>query len=202
MMPDLPLEELLKSLSTIDRECVEAAITVATEAHDGQYRKGPGKVPYVEHCKEVLRLLLAVGNRDVATLQAAVLHDVIEDTHLTYTDLLVRFGPPVANLVDEVSDDRNLPSPMRKWQQVHTAHRKSLPAALIKIANKTHNVCDIVHRPPEGWSWERRAGYVGWAAAVVSRMPMPGNPEDFYQSEYLRLRFKAAADDFWSKPPL
>ncbi len=79
---------------------VEEAYRFAEEAHAGQYRKS-GE-PFIEHPLSTA-LYLADLHFDYNALRAALLHDVIEDTPVTYEELAERFGEEVATLVDGVT---------------------------------------------------------------------------------------------------
>ncbi len=105
---------------------------------------------------------------DLETLMAAVLHDTVEDTETTFTDLTEKFGKRVSNLVAEVTDDRSLPKHERKRQQVEHSPTLTDKAKMIKIADKTCNVKDIGSNPPAGWDGKRRKQYFEWAEAVVA----------------------------------
>lgn len=67
-------------------------------------------------------------------LQAAVLHDTVEDTHTTLEELERTFGPEVAKIVGECTDDVNLSGPLRKLEQLRTAPLKSKSAQQVKLA--------------------------------------------------------------------
>lgn len=107
------------------------------------------------------------GVTEGAVLQAAVLHDTLEDTKTTREELAERFGEAVARIVAEVTDDKSLPKQERKRLQVEHAPRLSHEAKLVKLGDKICNVRDVLRAPPEKWSAERRAEYVAWAASVV-----------------------------------
>lgn len=77
------------------------AIHFAKLAHDGQMRKGGG--PYMEHPMRVM-FTLSAYTMDEDLLCAAVLHDVIKDTKYDFTDINMRFGERVANLVMELTN--------------------------------------------------------------------------------------------------
>ena len=79
---------------------VRRAYYFAEQAHDGQQRKS-GEA-YVIHPLSVASILADMCI-DHQSLQAAMLHDVIEDTEITKTEIANQFGFPVANLVDGVS---------------------------------------------------------------------------------------------------
>jgi len=85
------------------------ALAKATEAHAGQIRNGSGGLPYIEHPRMVAATLAARGY-DEATLAAALLHDVVEDSDTTVEDLRGEFGDTVADLVAALSDDESIES--------------------------------------------------------------------------------------------
>ncbi|CFB65616.1 Bifunctional (p)ppGpp synthase/hydrolase relA [Pandoraea apista] len=148
-----------------------SAIQFAAERHRNQRRKDVESSPYINHPIAVANLLATTGEvRDVAVLQAAVLHDTIEDTHTTVDELRLLFGQEVAQIVVEVTDDKSLPKQRRKDPQVQLAPAKSDKAALIKIADFTCNLRDLVSAPPPQWSTERRMEYFDWSARVVAKL--------------------------------
>ncbi len=152
------------------------ALRFSAEKHRDQRRKDSTQSPYINHPIQVADLLWEVGGvRDTATLIAAVLHDTIEDTDATAEEIETRFGAEVSALVLEVTDDRSLPQPLRKQLQVDNAPHKSPKAKLIKIADKSCNLTDIIHSPPPDWSPARQRDYVLWGDRVVAGL-RGGNP--------------------------
>lgn len=148
------------------------AIAFAAERHKDQRRKDVRQTPYINHPLALARMLACEGGiTDVEVLMAAVLHDTVEDTETTEADLRERFGDRVADMVMEVTDDKNLPKARRKALQVEHAHLKSDGAALVKLVDKTCNLADIASSPPAGWSLERRREYFDWAKRVVDGLP-------------------------------
>src|SRR5262249_54683939 len=112
--------------------------------------------------------LARVGRvRDVAVLQAALLHDTLEDTQTSPAELEREFGALVRKLVEAVSDDKRLPKAERKRLQVEHARHLSRRAKLIKLADKICNVRDVLHTPPKDWDQRRRLEYLQWSAAVI-----------------------------------
>jgi guanosine-3',5'-bis(diphosphate) 3'-pyrophosphohydrolase len=103
-------------------------------------------------------------------LQAAILHDTIEDTDATPEEIEREFGADVRALVLEMTDDMSLPSPQRKQAQIQHAGSLSHRAKLIKIADKIANVGDIARHPPPDWTAERREKYFTWTKQVVDRI--------------------------------
>ena len=145
------------------------ALDFAARKHAHQRRKGEAAEPYVNHVADVARLVAeATGGRDRTAVMAALLHDTIEDTGTKPSELRREFGPEVAALVEEVTDDKSLPKQVRKQLQVEHAKGKSRRAKLIKIADKTSNLRSILMSPPADWSLERQREYFEWAARVVA----------------------------------
>ena len=108
------------------------------------------------------------GVDDVTVLCAAVLHDTIEDTETTSEELKALFGPKVASVVMEVTDDKSLEKSVRKQLQVEHAPYISTEAKLVKLADKICNLRDILASPPADWTVERKQAYFEWAAGVVA----------------------------------
>jgi (p)ppGpp synthase/HD superfamily hydrolase len=88
---------------------IAQALAWATAAHAGQIRNGSGGLPYIEHPRMVAATLAARGY-DEATLAAALLHDVVEDSDTTVEDLRGEFGDTIADLVAALSDDESIES--------------------------------------------------------------------------------------------
>lgn len=149
---------------------LEAAVFAARK-HQGQMRKDQGKSPYVTHPLLVAKSIWEIGGvDDTRTLIAAVLHDTIEDTLTTETEIEDRFGAVVRSIVCEVTDDKSLEKMERKRQQVVHAPHLSRPARLIKLADKLINCQDILYSPPEDWTLERRRNYIQWSADVIAKI--------------------------------
>lgn len=147
---------------------VARAADYAARQHIAQRRKGERAEPYINHLTEVAALLAeATGGADATLLAGGLLHDTLEDTDSTYEDLAERFGPEVAALVAEVTDDKSLPKAERKRLQIEEAAGKSRRAKLLKIADKTSNLRSMVSSPPAGWTEARLRDYVVWAEQVV-----------------------------------
>jgi (p)ppGpp synthase/HD superfamily hydrolase len=111
---------------------VLAAKVFAKMAHEGQKRNVTGE-DYYSHCLRVFNILKKRGERD-EVLIAALLHDVIEDTHYNYIHIGTRFGNEVADLVLECSKPYN--------------YLQSADALKIKFADLLDNVSD---HPTKTW---------------------------------------------------
>ncbi|XP_032415954.1 guanosine-3',5'-bis(diphosphate) 3'-pyrophosphohydrolase MESH1 [Xiphophorus hellerii] len=143
-------------------------VNFAAEKHRKQRRKDPEETPYINHPIGVARILSYEGGvTEIEVLQAALLHDTVEDTDTTPEELVDRFGPIVARIVQEVTDDKSLPKQERKRLQVEHAPHCSRQAKLVKLADKLYNLRDLNACTPVGWSAERVQEYFVWAAEVV-----------------------------------
>ena len=146
------------------------AIIFAAQAHTGQYRKD-GKTPYINHPLEVMNLVvLNVEKAREEVLIAAVLHDVVEDTHITSAEIKEKFGQDVARLVAELTDDKTLTKEERKQMQLQEVHLLSSEGKLLRLCDKICNVYDILYAPPGDWDIQRRIDYINWARNVVDKI--------------------------------
>jgi guanosine-3',5'-bis(diphosphate) 3'-pyrophosphohydrolase len=145
------------------------ALRFAAIKHRDHRRKDPDASPYINHPIEVAELLVRLGElAERELLQAAILHDSLEDTDTTAEEIENEFGPTVRSLVEAVTDDKSLPKQERKRLQIENASSLSTRAKQIKLADKICNVRDVTHAPPAGWSLERRAEYIAWSRSVVA----------------------------------
>ncbi len=145
------------------------AVHFAAIKHTDCRRKGMREEPYFNHLSDVaLTLAEHTDGNDPALIAAGFLHDTIEDTKTTYEELVAELGTEIADLVQEVTDDKTLPKLERKRLQIVNAPQKSPRAKMIKIADKMSNLKSILHSPPTEWSEERKREYFDWAAQVVA----------------------------------
>jgi (p)ppGpp synthase/HD superfamily hydrolase len=145
------------------------ALHFAADKHRDQRRKDEEASPYINHPIEVAELLARIGGvTDLVTLQGAILHDTIEDTDTSPEELEREFGPEVRQVVEEVTDDKNLPKADRKRLQIEHAPHISGRARLIKLADKMSNVRSVTETPPAKWPLERRQEYLDWTEQVVA----------------------------------
>jgi (p)ppGpp synthase/HD superfamily hydrolase len=142
----------------------------AREKHAGQTRKGAAREPYEAHLAEVAALVAGFGG-SVEVIAAAWLHDTVEDCHVPAAEIALRFGPVVAQIVAEVTDDKDLDRVARKRMQVVNAPKKSPGGALVKICDKISNIRAVADSPAEDWTLERQREYLRWSAEVVAGLP-------------------------------
>ncbi len=147
---DTLVEELGQGRSEADHQLLRRAFNVARQAHHGQLRAS-GE-PYITHCLATA-LILADLHMDTATLAAALLHDVIEDTPYTQAQLEAEFGSEIARLVDGVTklrhidhlsgmSDRNVREDARaeSLRKMFLAMVDDVRVVLIKLADRLHNM--------------------------------------------------------------
>jgi myo-inositol-1(or 4)-monophosphatase len=128
----------------IDRKIIFKAINVATKAHEGQYRKG-SNIPYIVHPMECGFIVDGITNNP-KLIAAAILHDTIEDTYITYEDLLIDFGPEVADIVQALSEDKKRDRPgTETWKERKVEalnHYKNLDTKtkIVLLSDKLSNI--------------------------------------------------------------
>lgn len=140
----------------------------AARWHVDQRRKGSKREPYINHLLEVAALVAEAKPDDTELIIAALLHDAIEDQGKTREEIASLFGYRVADLVVELSDDKQLEKSERKRLQVVNAPHKSRDAKVIKLADKTSNLRSLAASPPTDWPDERMLAYITWADDVVA----------------------------------
>lgn len=142
-------------------------INFAAEKHKYQTRKNDGS-PYINHPIGVAYILFNIGDiSDYEILSAAILHDTVEDTDTTFDEIETWFGTKIRDIVEEVTDNKSLSKDKRKLQQIQKAPHKSYEAKLVKLADKLHNLTDLLNNPPKGWNKDRVQGYFIWAYKVI-----------------------------------
>lgn len=139
-----PLALIINSYLPVKQiKCVKDAYVLARDAHEGQFRSS-GE-PYITHPVAVASIL-ADMKLDYETIVAALLHDTIEDTDVTYQDIAKQFGEHVAALVEGVSKLDKLKFRNRQEAQAENFRKMVLAMVqdvrviLIKLADRTHNM--------------------------------------------------------------
>jgi guanosine-3',5'-bis(diphosphate) 3'-pyrophosphohydrolase len=135
-----------------DMTPIGSAFDLAVEAHDGQ-RRATGE-PYVTHPIASAQITAELGIDPVA-VQAALLHDVPEDTEYSLTDLEERFGSEVAHMVDGVTKLSRFSTHSHEQQQAENIRKMLLAMAedirvvLIKLADRLHNMRTLYALPSD-----------------------------------------------------
>jgi guanosine-3',5'-bis(diphosphate) 3'-pyrophosphohydrolase len=146
------LATLAEHYPQADLEPVGAAFDLAVEAHTGQVR-ATGE-PYVTHPIASAQILAELGIDPIA-IEAALLHDVPEDTEYSLADLEERFGAEVAHLVDGVTKLSKFSTHSHEQQQAENIRKMLLAMAedirvvLIKLADRLHNMRTLYALPSE-----------------------------------------------------
>ncbi len=149
------LTSRLDYLGPADIEIVRQAYKFADEAHLGQIRAS-GE-PYITHPIAVAAQC-AEWKLDAQALMAALLHDALEDCGVTKIELIERFGPPVAELVDGLTKLDKLQFNTREENQAESFRKMLLAMArdvrviLIKLADRAHNMRTLSNVPRDKWS--------------------------------------------------
>lgn len=126
---------------------IQSAAIYARDAHRGQLRDD-GQ-PFIVHPIAVARILEKVTD-DENLIAAALLHDVIEDTDVTYEQLKANFGPDIADLVHEVTKEGRQDSKGYYFPRLKTQR-----GIMLKFADRLSNISDM-----QGWDDKRKAHYL------------------------------------------
>ncbi|MDP7247732.1 MAG: HD domain-containing protein [Candidatus Peribacteraceae bacterium] len=140
----------VRHLSTEDLERVRKAFELGKDAHSSQKRKS-GE-PYFTHPIAVAHLLADMG-ADSDTIIAALLHDSIEDTHLTLEMIDKEFDGSVTELVDGVTklekadlkDKPTLEQETESVRKIFTFMKQDVRIMIIKLVDRLHNMQTVDH---------------------------------------------------------
>lgn len=163
-------QEYIIYLLKIKMEIIKT-FNFAAEKHKFQRRKDSYGIPYINHPIRVChRLFHQAGITDLEVLQAAILHDTLEDTKTTPEEIEKEFGSEVLKIVKECTDDKSLPANERKKLQILHAETISYKAKLVKLADKIDNLYDLKSNHPTSWTLERIQGYFYWSYLVIEKL--------------------------------
>ena len=147
------IQEIKKYHPSEDFTLIEKAYRMADEAHTGQKRKS-GE-PYIIHPLNVA-LILAELQLDKESIIAGLLHDSVEDTTITYEDIVREFGKEIADLVEGVTKLTQINWGMDKediqaenLRKMFLAMAKDIRVILVKLADRLHNMRTSQYWSPE-----------------------------------------------------
>ena len=146
------LREVHESRPGDDLDIIRRAWIFCLEQHEGQ-RRASGE-PYVVHPLEVA-LVLAELKMDSTAIAAGLLHDAVEDTDVTASEIEGRFGEQVAHIVDGVTKLDRIKFANREDQQAENIRKMLLAmvtdvrVVIIKLADRLHNMRTLEHLKPE-----------------------------------------------------
>ncbi len=128
-------------------EKILKAAEFANEAHKHQKRKSTD-LPYITHPLSVGLILSKFGAEEDEII-AGLLHDVIEDTEYTYEDIKNEFGQKIADIVLQLSEEKELPWEERKKQHIDHLKEADISTKRVALADKLANLYSIKHELKE-----------------------------------------------------
>lgn len=137
------LQMIYDNYTGADREMLIRAYHYAEQAHSGQ-KRASGEAYFIHPCA-VAQILMELG-LDSATVAAAFLHDVIEDTPVTEEDIRTNFGDEVLELVSGVTKLDKIVFKSREeeeaenFRKIFVAMAKDIRVIIIKLADRLHNM--------------------------------------------------------------
>ena len=150
------IEALLRTVkgynAKADLREIERAYRFAAEHHEGQKRLSGED--FIQHPLAVAQILAALG-LDTTTLEAALLHDTVEDTDVSVAELDTEFGPEVARIVDGLTKLDALSFRSREHEQAENVRKMIVAMAgdirvlLIKLADRLHNMRTLSALPQD-----------------------------------------------------
>jgi len=146
------VERVLSYDSKADEALLNRAYVYAMRAH-GHQKRASGD-PYFSHPLEVAAILTEL-RLDDATIAAALLHDVIEDTDATRAEIDQLFGPEIGALVDGLTKIKRLDLVSKKAEQAENFRKlliaisSDIRVLLVKLADRLHNMRTLEHMKPE-----------------------------------------------------
>tara|TARA_A100001011_G_scaffold190895_1_gene199565 strand:- start:4442 stop:6607 length:2166 start_codon:yes stop_codon:yes gene_type:complete len=151
-------DKLLGYFNPKDQTYINRAFQYAYDGHNGQNRKS-GE-PYITHPLHVA-IYLCELNFDKETIAAALLHDLVEDTEISYDDLKKEFGEEVADIVDGVTKldkikySTNEEAKADAIRKMVIAMSKDIRVLILKLADRLHNIQTIEYH--QDWKQEKIA---------------------------------------------
>lgn len=132
---------------------IRAAFEFAAKAHGAQMRKDGS--PFITHPLAVAQIVAEELHLDSESIEAALLHDTIEDTSATHEDISRLFSPTVADLVEGVSKLTRVHYTFKEEEQMENLRKmlmamsKDIRVILIKISDRLHNMRTMEYQTPE-----------------------------------------------------
>ena len=136
-----------------DFDHIREAFAYADRCHQGQKRKS-GE-PYIIHPLAVAQIVAEELKLDSESIEAALLHDVIEDTPATHEDVARMFSPTIADLVEGVSKLTRIQYATKEDEQMENLRKmliamsKDIRVILIKVSDRLHNMRTMEYQSPE-----------------------------------------------------
>lgn len=211
------IERLLEKASVYIRESdlprIREAYEFADKAHSGQVRKS-GE-PYILHPLAVADIVVGM-QMDTMSIEAALLHDVVEDTTVSLDEIREHFGETCAMLVDGLTKLERIKFRSKEEQQnenyrkMFIAMAQDIRVIVIKLADRLHNMRTLKHQSEEG---QRRIAYetleifcpvadrlgisaIKWEMEDIALRYL--NPQQYYRIANLMHKKRAEREQFIS----
>lgn len=152
------------------QEAYLVASRFAAEAHAGQLVPGTS-LPYLLHLTQVTMEVIAAlrveaGHDEDLAVQCALLHDVLEDTPVTYDQLAKRFGVVVAAGVAALTKADHLPKTEAMSDSLRRIQTQPSAVWLVKLADRITNL----QPPPADWNVTKIAAYRAEAETILAAL--------------------------------
>lgn len=138
----MELQNDLKALGSKPRSLIEKAALIAQAAHAGQVRKDDAS-PYVVHPYMVALMLTRHGFAE-EVVATALVHDVLEDTTMTHTELAELLTEEIVMMVELLSEDKELSWEDRKQKYIEAIRLAPEGVKAVSIADKIHNLDSLL----------------------------------------------------------
>ncbi|VDM48221.1 unnamed protein product [Toxocara canis] len=174
-----------------DVALIVKAADLAARRHRRQRRKDPAQTPFINHPLGVAYILTNEAKvYDTATIVAAILHDIIEDTKTTHEEVKELFGHEIFTIVSECTVDKSLPPDERRKKQIENASLLSRKAKLVELADKLYNLRDIERVLPAGWNGHHKKEYFKWARDYVANLKGTNEPLEVALDDVINRNLK------------
>ncbi len=140
------LDKLVPYLNKKEKDLIYEALQFSNKAHENQLRKS-GE-PFILHPIEVSKILISI-KLDADSIVAGLLHDTVEDTKLTFSDIKKKFGNQISELVEGLTKistyslKANKQKSGENYRKLLLAATSDLRVILIKLADRLHNMRTI-----------------------------------------------------------
>lgn len=177
-----------QSGNNYDIKKIQRAYELAEQSHGDQKRLSG--VPYILHPTSVACIVAQFG-MDTESVIAALLHDVVEDTHISLEQVRKNFGKDVANIVDGVTKISKIKLYSREEQQAENVRKmliamsNDIRVIIVKLADRLHNMRTIECMPEQKRRDKSRENMEVYAP-IAHRLGMKAVKEEL---EDLSLRY-------------
>lgn len=140
-----------RNLDKTDKKLIRKAFEIAMDAHQGQRRK-TGE-PYIFHPLAVAKIVSSEIGLDATSIAAALLHDVVEDTDYTLSDIERLFGETIARIVDGLTKinsidlEQDVSLQAENFRKMLLTLNEDVRVILIKLADRLHNMRTMAAMP-------------------------------------------------------